>query len=129
MSKIGDFVAFKAAISLLKKHGKEHIIKEVYAACKEQEQLPMEQMTNQVKTIYEHFSYLEISKQIAEIVKPKNVTIPIEVVFQTLDGLHHACPDHKGDWYFSGNYPTPGGNRVVNRAFINYFENKNERAY
>ncbi len=129
MSKIGDFVAFKAAIALLKKNGKEKVIKEVYEACLQQELLPMDQMTNQVKTIYTHFSYLEISKQIAEIVKPKNITIPIEVVFQTIDGLHHACPDHKGDWYFSGNYPTPGGNRVVNRAFINYYENKNERAY
>jgi len=129
MSKIGEFVAFKAAISLLKKSGKENVIQEVYEACKKQELLPIDQMTNQVKKIYEPFSYEEISSQIAKIVEPKGVNIPLNIIFQTIEGLHEACPEHKGDWYFSGNYPTPGGNRVVNRAFINYIENKNERAY
>ncbi len=129
MSKIGEFVAFKAAISLLKKNGKENVIQEVYEACKKQELLPIDQMTNQVKKIYEPFSYEEISSQIAKIVEPKGVNIPLNIIFQTIEGLHEACPEHKGDWYFSGNYPTPGGNRVVNRAFINYIENKNERAY
>ena len=129
MSKIGEFVAFKAAISLLKKNGKENVIQEVYEACKKQELLPIDQMTNQVKKIYEPFSYEEISSQIAKIVEPKGVNILLNIIFQTIEGLHEACPEHKGDWYFSGNYPTPGGNRVVNRAFINYIENKNERAY
>lgn len=129
MSKIGEFVAFKAAIALLKKSGQEHIIHEVYEACKAQEFLPIEQMTNQVKRIYEPFTDEEISNKIAKIVTPKSIDIPINIIFQTIEGLHAACPKHKGDWYFSGNYPTPGGNRVVNRAFINYIENKNERAY
>ena len=129
MSKIGEFVAFKAAISLLKKNGKENVIQEVYEACKKQELLPIDQMTNQVKKIYEPFSYEEISSQIAKIVEPKGVNILLNIIFQTIEGLHEACPEHKGDWYFSGNYPAPGGNRVVNRAFINYIENKNERAY
>ena len=129
MSKIGEFVAFKAAISLLKKNGKENVIQEVYEACKKQELLPIDQMTNQVKKIYEPFSYEEISSQIAKIVEPKGVNILLNIIFQTIEGLHEACPEHKGDWFFSGNYPTPGGNRVVNRAFINYIENKNERAY
>ena len=113
----------------MKKNGKENVIQEVYEACKKQELLPIDQMTNQVKKIYEPFSYEEISSQIAKIVEPKGVNIPLNIIFQTIEGLHEACPEHKGDWYFSGNYPTPGGNRVVNRAFINYIENKNERAY
>lgn len=129
MSKIGEFIAFKAAIALLKKSGNEHIIHEVYESCKAQEFLPIEQMTNQVKRIYEPFTDEEISNKIAKIVTPKSIDIPINIIFQTIEGLHAACPNHKGDWYFSGNYPTPGGNRVVNRAFINYIENKNERAY
>lgn len=129
MSKLGEFVAFQAMIELLHENGKELLLKEVYENCKQQEKLPVEKMSNQVKVLYEQFSYEEISKRIAKIVTPKNIIPEVEVIYQTLEGLHIACPNHTGDWYFSGNYPTPGGNRVVNRAFINYIEGKNSRAY
>jgi amidophosphoribosyltransferase len=129
MSKLGEFVAFQAMIELLHESGKELLLKEVYENCKQQEKLPVEKMANQVKILYEQFSYEEISKRIAKIVTPKNIIPEVEVIYQTLEGLHIACPEHTGDWYFSGDYPTPGGNRVVNRAFINYMEGKNNRAY
>lgn len=129
MSKLGDFVAFQAVVQLLHESGKEVLLKEVYENCKQQEKLPVDKITNQVKVLYDMFSYEEISKRIAKIVTPKNITPEVEVIYQTLEGLHTACPNHTGDWYFSGNYPTPGGNRVVNRAFINYMEGNNKRAY
>lgn len=129
MSKLGEFVAFQAMIELLHESGKELLLKEVYENCKQQEKLPVEKMSNQVKVLYEQFSYEEISKRIAKIVTPKNIIPEVEVIYQTLEGLHVACPNDTGDWYFSGNYPTPGGNRVVNRAFINYIEGNNNRAY
>jgi amidophosphoribosyltransferase len=129
MSKLGDFVAFQAMIQLLKESGKEILLKEVYENCKQQEKLPVDKMSNQVKILYDQFDYEVISNRIAAIVKPKNIIPEVEVIFQTLEGLHIACPNHTGDWYFSGNYPTPGGNRVVNRAFINYMEGNNKRAY
>ena len=129
MAKMGDFIAFEAAISLLKENGKEHVIQEVYQKCKEQEQQPKELIKNYVQEIYNHFSYDEVSKKIAQLLTPKNIQAEVEIVYQTIENLHQACPNHVGDWYFTGNYPTPGGNKVVNKAFINYVEGKNERAY
>lgn len=129
MAKLGDFIAFQAAIALLKATGKEHIIKEVYDKCKAQENLPKEEIVNHVKEIYEPFTAEEVSKKISELLTPDNMNAEVDIVFQTIEGLHHACPNNKGDWYFTGNYPTPGGNKVVNKAYIYYFEGKNLRAY
>jgi amidophosphoribosyltransferase len=129
MAKLGDFIAFQAAIELLKDTGKEHIIKEVYDKCKAQEDLPKEEIQNHVKEIYAPFTAEEVSKKISELLTPENMKAEVDIVFQTIEGLHHACPNNKGDWYFTGNYPTPGGNKVVNKAFIYYFEGKNLRAY
>lgn len=129
MSKMKDFVAFRALVELLKENGKEHLLHETYQRCKAQEHLPKEQIKNEVKGLYDQFSAEEISKKIAQIVTPPGIKPKVEVIFQTLEGLHKACPNHTGDWYFSGNFPTPGGNKVVNRAFINYMEGRDERAY
>jgi amidophosphoribosyltransferase len=129
MAKLGDFIAFSATIQLLKDTNQEHIIKEVYDNCKAQEHLPKEEIVNHVKNIYKPFTAEEISKKISEILTPEGIKAKVEIVFQTIEGLHNACPNHQGDWYFTGNYPTPGGNKVVNKAFINYYEGKNERAY
>ena len=129
MSKMGDFVAFKALVEILKDQGKEHLLQECYERCKAQLELPKEQMTNEVKALYAHVTEDCISKKIAQIVSPDDMDVKVDVIFQTLEGLHHAIPNHKGDWYFSGDYPTPGGNKVVNKAFINFMEGKNERAY
>jgi len=129
MSRMGEFVAFEAAISLLKEAGKENIIVEVYQQCKDSAALPKEDVTNYVKAIYAPFTDQQISDRIAKIVTPKEIKAKVEVIYQTLDNLHKACPDHTGDWYFSGDYPTPGGNKVVNRAFVNWMEGKNQRAY
>lgn len=129
MSRMGEFVAFEAAVSLLKDAGKEEILLKVYQQCKDSAKLPKEQVVNYVKAIYEPFTDQEISDRIAQIITPKNTNAEVQVIYQTLDNLHIACPDHTGDWYFSGNYPTPGGNKVVNRAFVNWMEGKNQRAY
>ncbi|GAA4921337.1 amidophosphoribosyltransferase [Mucilaginibacter defluvii] len=129
MSRMGEFVAFEAAVSLLKDAGKEEILLKVYQQCKDSAKLPKEQVLNYVKAIYEPFTDQEISDRIAQIITPKNTNAEVQVIYQTLDNLHIACPDHTGDWYFSGNYPTPGGNKVVNRAFVNWMEGKNQRAY
>ncbi|POY35147.1 amidophosphoribosyltransferase [Solitalea longa] len=129
MSRMGEFVAFQAAISLLKKAGKEQLIKDVYDRCKVQEKLPKEEVKNFVKEIYAPFTDDEISKEISRIVTPEGINAEVEVIFQTLDNLHAACPNDLGDWYFSGDYPTPGGNKVVNKAFINFIEGRNQRAY
>ncbi|MDG1477606.1 MAG: amidophosphoribosyltransferase [Vicingaceae bacterium] len=129
MAKMGDFIAFQAAIALLKDQGKEHIIEETYQKCKAQENLPKEQINNNVKDIYAPFTAEEISKKISELLTPKNINAEIDIVYQSIEGLHAACPDHKGDWYFTGNYPTPGGNQVINRAFIYYVEGIDKRAY
>jgi amidophosphoribosyltransferase len=129
MSKMKDFVAFQALLQLLKEAGKEHLLQETYERCKLSEKLPVEAVKNEVVELYEHFEYEAISKKIAEIVKPKDLKPQLDVIFQTLDGLHTACPGNTGDWYFSGKYPTPGGNRVANRAFMNFVEKKDERAY
>ena len=129
MAKMGDFIAFEAAIQLLKEQGKTAIIDSVYQKCLEQANLPKEQIKNYVKEIYAPFSAEEISAKIAELLTPANIQAKVEIVYQTIENLHAAIPNHLGDWYFTGNYPTPGGNKVVNRAFINFIEGKNERAY
>lgn len=129
MSRMGEFVAFEAAISLLKKRGLAHIIDEVYQRCLASLVKPKDEVENYVKAIYEPFTDDEISAEVTQIVKPHDLQAELQVIFQKLENLHVACPDHKGDWYFSGNYPTPGGNKVVNRAFMNWMEGKNVRAY
>jgi len=129
MSKMGQFVAFEAAIQLLKERGMEHVIEEVYEKCKASLLLPKEEIVNHVKDIYRPFKQEEISAQITKIITPPDTVAEVEVIYQTLDNLHVACPNHKGDWYFSGNYPTPGGNKVVNKAFVNWKEGNNQRAY
>lgn len=124
MARMNEFCAFRAAIQLLQEKGKQSFIDEIYQKCKEQENLPKEKIINYVKEIYELFTQEEISIQIAKMLTPEEVHCPVTLVYQTVDGLHTACPNHKGDWYFTGNYPTPGGNRMVNKAFIEYYEGK-----
>lgn len=129
MAKLGDFIAFRAAIELLKERNLGHIIDNVYEKCLMQIGLIDEKVVNYVKEIYEPFTDEEISNKISELVKDPIVNAEIKLVYQSLEGLHKSVPNHLGDWYFSGNYPTPGGNRVVNKSFINYYEGKNQRAY
>jgi amidophosphoribosyltransferase len=129
MAKMGDFIAFEAAIQLLRDRKMDRVIKEVYEKCLEQVNLPKEQVRNFVKEIYAPFSNEEISAKIAELLTPPTIKAEVEIVFQTVENLHIACPNHLGDWYFTGDYPTPGGNKVVNKAFINWVEKRNERAY
>jgi amidophosphoribosyltransferase len=129
MSKMGEFVAFRALVRLLHRDGREHLLDEAYARCKASEDKPMSDMRNEVQPLYAQYTADELSAEIARIVTPAGLDIPVTVIYQSLENLHQACPQHQGDWYFSGNYPTPGGNRVVNRAFINYMEKKNVRAY
>ncbi len=129
MSKMNDFVAFRAAVALHKDIGNSNILDEIYEACKLQLELPLEEMENAVKALYRPFAAQQVSDKIAEIVKPSTIFSDVQVIYQSLEDLHKACPHHKGDWYFSGDYPTPGGNRVVNKAFVNFIENKNVRAY
>jgi amidophosphoribosyltransferase len=129
MSRMGQFVAFEAAIQLLKERGMENVIDEVYEKCKASLLLPKGEIVNHVKDIYRPFKQEEISAQIAKIITPVGTVAEVEVIYQTLDNLHVACPNNSGDWYFSGNYPTPGGNKVVNKAFVNWKEGNNQRAY
>ncbi|MFM2135110.1 MAG: hypothetical protein RL021_510 [Bacteroidota bacterium] len=129
MARIGDLVAFRAAIRLLEENDMEHVIDEVYHRCKEQLELGIHEMKNFVRNIYQPFSAEQISAKIAELVTPEDCNAEVRIIFQKIEDLHSACPNHRGDWYFSGNYPTPGGNRVVNRAFVNYIEGVNARAY
>jgi amidophosphoribosyltransferase len=129
MAKMGDFIAFEAAIALLKETNQMHIIDEVYAKCIKQIALPKEDVVNVVKEIYSPFTDEQISKKIAELLTPQSIKAEVDIIFQSVENLHRACPNHLGDWYFTGNYPTPGGNKVVNKAFMNWKENKNERAY
>ncbi len=129
MTKLSDFIAFKAAIELLRDTKQSHFINEVYRRCKESESLPKEEVENFVKEIYKPFTPEEISAKIASMLHTPDVQAEVEIVFQTIEDLHKACPGHVGDWYFTGNYPTPGGNKVANRSFINYIEGRNERAY
>ncbi|NCA75679.1 MAG: amidophosphoribosyltransferase [Alphaproteobacteria bacterium] len=129
MARISDFIAFKAAIELLKETNQEHVINEVYRKSKLQEQFPKEKIVNFVKEIYQPFSPDRISSKISALLSPANCRAQVQIVYQTIEDLHNAIPDHKGDWYFTGDYPTPGGNKVVNKAFINYIEGRNVRAY
>jgi amidophosphoribosyltransferase len=129
MSKMGEFVAFKALVKLLEENNKMNLLQETYVKCKEVEFSSAALAENQVSRLYESFSYQEISDKIAEIVTPPDTNIDIEVIYQTIEDLHDACPGNLGDWYFTGNYPTPGGNRVVNMAFINFMEGKDVRGY
>jgi amidophosphoribosyltransferase len=129
MSKLKDFVAFQAMIALVKNRKLENKLEEVYAKCKAQENLPKEQLQNYLIELYAIFSNDEITDQIAKIITPPEINAEVEVIFQTIENLHSACPDHLGDWYFSGNYPTPGGNKVVNKAFMNYMEGNENRSY
>ena len=124
-----DLIAFRAALSLLKDQGKYDLVEEVYNKCKAQETLKDIDVKNFVKEIYDPFTDEEISEKISELIKTDVVNAEVKVIFQKVANLNKACPNNLGDWYFTGNYPTDGGNRVVNRAFINFYEGNNERAY
>ena len=129
MARMGDFIAFRAAIALLKDRGMESLIEEIYQKCKAQIGLPKEEVVNYVKGIYDPFTPEEISAKCVELLRPDDIKAEVEIIFQGIDELHKACPNHKGDWYFTGNYPTPGGNKVVNKAFMYYVEGNPNRAY
>ena len=129
MAKMGDFIAFEAAIQLLVDTKRENIIQDVYKQCLSQVNLPKEQVRNYVKEIYAPFTDEEISAKIAKLLTPISMKSKVEIIYQSVENLHIACPDNLGDWYFTGDYPTPGGNKVVNKAFINWMEKRNERAY
>lgn len=129
MAKMGDFIAFRAAVELLKETNQHKLIQETYEKCLAQVQLPDEEVRNYVKDIYAPFTAEQIAAKCAELLKPVDLNAEVEIIFQTIEDLHGACPENLGDWYFTGEYPTPGGNRVVNKAFINFVEGRNERAY
>jgi len=129
MAKLGDFIAFKAAIELLKDTGGESLIQKVYLEAQSELKKPVEEMKNIVRNIYKPFTPDEISKKISSMLKSTEIKSEVEIVFQSIEGLHEACPGHLGDWYFTGNYPTPGGNKVVNQSFVNYVEGRDVRAY
>lgn len=129
MSKMGDFIAFQAAIELIKEHKKESLLSDAYARCKELERTNQLHTENVVQQVYKPFSPEEISAKIAQLITPPDIDMVVDVIYQSIENLHSSCPTNTGDWYFTGNYPTPGGNRVVNKAFINYMEGKNVRGY
>ncbi|HCY43570.1 MAG TPA: amidophosphoribosyltransferase [Prolixibacteraceae bacterium] len=129
MAVLDKFIAFNAAIQLLKDTNQEQLIDEVYRKCKEQQNLPKEEIVNYVKEIYKPFKAEEVSAKIAELLKPDDCKAEVEIIYQTIENLHEACPNDTGDWYFTGNYPTPGGNKVVNTSFINFIEGREGRAY
>ena len=129
MAKLGDFIAFQAAVQLLKDNFKENLLEELYKKAKAQENMAKEDIINVVKEIYKPFSPEQISKKIAELLHSDGINAEIEIIYQSIESLHDACPQNTGDWYFTGNYPTPGGNKVVNKSFINYMEGENSRAY
>jgi amidophosphoribosyltransferase len=129
MSKLGDFIAFRAAVALLKDTNQEHILKQITDRIHELQRNNQLHTENVVRQLYKPFTTEEISNKIAELITPAGTTIPIQVIYQTIEDLHVSCPTNTGDWYFTGNYPTPGGNRVVNQAFLNYMEGKNVRGY
>jgi len=129
MVRLDKFIAFNAAIELLKDEGKESLIQDVYKKCKAQQNLPKEEMVNYIREIYKSFTAEQISAKIAELLKPEDCKSEVEIIYQSIENLHKACPNDLGDWYFTGNYPTPGGNKVVNGSFINFVEGNDERAY
>ena len=129
MAKMGDFIAFQAAVALLVEKEMGHILDETYEACLKELEKPLAEIQNPVTAIYEPFSADEISAKISELLTPDEVGAEVNIIFQSIEGLHKACPDHTGDWYFTGNYPTPGGRRVVNKAFVYFMEGRTERAY
>ncbi len=129
MSRLNEFIAFNATIELLKETNQAHIIEEVYRKCKAQENLPKEEIVNYVKEIYAPFTDDEITAKITQMLTPADANAEVEIIFNTIESLHEACPNNTGDWYFTGDYPTAGGNKVVNKAFINYYEGNNKRAY
>ncbi len=129
MSKLGDFIAFRAAIDLMRERGMDDCLQELYERCREMQRLGQLDTENVVRNVYKPFTTEEISDKIARLITPPECNIPVQVIYQTIESLHLACPTNTGDWYFTGNYPTPGGNRVVNKAFINFMEGKNIRGY
>lgn len=129
MSKLKDFVAFKAMLALLEENNLEHKLDEVYDKAVAELEKPAEEMVNVVKELYALFDYEQITRKIVEIVTPDNIKADVDIIFQSIDGLHKACPDHLGDWYFTGDYPTPGGTRVANKSFVNFYKGSHERAY
>jgi amidophosphoribosyltransferase len=129
MSNMGDLLIFKAAIELLQERGNTQLIQEVYQNCIAENQKPLAEIQNKVKDFYAPFSEEELSRKAAQIVKPEDIDFEVDLIFQSLENLHIACPNDRGDWYFSGDYATPGGNKVANQAFINFVEKKTGRAY
>ena len=129
MAKLEGLIAFQATLELLKERNLYHIVDEVYAKCKKQEDLHDTEVVNYVNEIYAPFHPQEISDKIAQMLSSPEINAEVKIIFQTVENLHIACPKNLGDWYFTGDYPTPGGNRVVNRAFMNFYEGKNARAY
>jgi amidophosphoribosyltransferase len=129
MTKLSEFIAFRATVDLLKETNQQHIINDVYNKSKSQENFPKEEIINHVKDIYKPFTAEQISEKIARMLTTKDINAEIQIIYQSIEDLHESCPSHKGDWYFTGNYPTPGGNKVVNTSFINYIEGKDKRAY
>jgi amidophosphoribosyltransferase len=129
MSKMGHFIAFNAAVELMKERKKENCLQELFQRCKDLQRNSQLHTENVVKQLYKQFTTEEISKKIAQLITPPEVSIPVDVIFQRIEDLHKSCPNNLGDWYFTGNYPTPGGNKVVNKAFLNYMEGKDVRGY
>ncbi|MCK0192788.1 amidophosphoribosyltransferase [Arenibacter sp. F20364] len=129
MAKLEDFVAFKAALALHEERNTMHLVEEIYKKCLQQTKSQDSEVVNYVKEFYAPFTANEISDKIGQLLSPPDIKAEVQVIYQNIENLHEACPKNLGDWYFTGNYPTPGGNRVVNKAFINFFEGKNERAY
>ncbi|GGK39761.1 MULTISPECIES: amidophosphoribosyltransferase [Flavobacteriaceae] len=129
MARMGDFIAFRAVLELLKETNNYNLVEEVYTKCKAQQQSEDSEIENAVKEIYNAFSDEQISDKIAQMLKTEEITSEVEIIYQSVENLHKACPNHLGDWYFTGDYPTPGGNRVVNDSFINFYEGSNKRAY
>ena len=129
MAKLEDFIAFKATLELLKEFNKTHILDEIYKKCKTQDSIADDHLENYVREMYKPFTAEQISDKIAQLLKTKDIKADVKVIFQSIEGLHKACTKNEGDWYFTGKYPTIGGTKVVNRAFINFYEGKNKRAY
>jgi amidophosphoribosyltransferase len=129
MSKMGDFIAFRAAIELLKDSGQEALLSQMLTRCKELQRNNQLHTENVVRELYKRFTPEDISAKIAQLITAPDINIPVQVIYQTIESLHEACPTNLGDWYFTGNYPTQGGNRVCNKAFMNYMEGKNVRGY